>query len=565
MPNNIDELNNNDFFSGAQRDENIDLNALIKGKKEPEKAPAEKELSPLEQMKKNQENQVSGLEVTKEDMQEKKLKNPILNDDRLDEFAERENELDASIEKRKHVVVIKQPANAFENTQLMMELDAVVIHDDGTASIEYKDKEGNPIEPQYIRLRKEDDEAFDSKAITGKDASETSNDTSDTDDASKSSDADKEDEKRNAVVKVLIDKTGLGTDFIFNTEEKAKIEEATEIQLREVEFVDLESVISKKSDKSFQESINEYQLANSKTTICFPASGFRAQMKGLTYGELGDISLAMDSVTFDQYYKRLSIIYNNMINTNIKPFESFEDFLKGFAYVDIPMALYGLFISTNPEVQSIQLRCGDSKCEKAFNWEYSTRSVLRLEKCSEAFLDDMKKIATAPASEYDKVRKESSVMNSKYVKLKKSGFIVELGIISAYEFLYNFIPVIDDDTFKKAFGNDPNEVYKNNVLLLTTVRSVYVPNSDGTYSKAEGYKDILDAIYNIGPEELKYIVAMSSKLTSKYQSYFSFGDVVCPHCGNVTKDLALEMDDLVFQTYQQLLNTEINVENMQGF
>ena len=567
----VDEINNNAFFSESdvQRDESIPLDALIKSKKENASVNNEQKaaLSPLEQMKLNNENTVSGIEVTKEDMETKALRNPIMDDQRLNEFEEREKELDSSIEKRKYVVVTREPKNAYEYMQLMMEVDSVVIHDDGTATIEYKDGHGNAMKPAFIRLREEGDPAFDMAADKAamEERAKLKNMPTPPENDDSGAVAGVEDEELNKTVKILIDKTGLGTDFIFSDEEKKKISEAPEIRLREIEFIDIESIISKKSERSFQESINAYQLSNSKTTICFPASGFRAQMKGLTYGEMGDISLSMDSVTFDQYRKRLSIIYNKMINSNVGPFKSFEDFLKGFAYVDIPMALYGLYISTQPEIQSIQLRCGNPDCGQNFNWDFSTRSVIRLEKCSKPFLNKMKEIATAPAVEYDNIRKKSAVMNSKYIKLPYSEFIVEMGIISAYDFLYNFIPVLDEKTFKEAFGDDLNEIYMNNILLLTTIKSIRVPNEDGTYSVAEGYKDILDAVYKISPEEIKLLAAITNKLTSEYQSYFSFGDVTCPHCGNVTHDLELTMDDLVFQTYQRLLNTEINVQNMQSF
>ena len=106
----------------------------------------------------------------------------------------------------------------------------------------------------------------------------------------------------------------------------------------------------------------------------------------------------------------------------------------------------------------------------------------------------------------------------------------------------------------------------NNVLLLTTVLSVRVPDpkNPGTYILCEGYKDILDAIYNINPEEIKILASISAKIQREYQVFFSFGDVVCPHCKNVTKDLELTIDDLVFQTYQRLLSTEIDLTNIRG-
>ena len=312
--------------------------------------------------------------------------------------------------------------------------------------------------------------------------------------------------------------------------------------------------------------IHEYTLSGSKTTISFPASGFKADMTGLTYGEIGDISLSMDSVTVDKYYKRLAIIYNKMKNISSGPFDSFESFLKNIAYTDIPLAIYGLYVSTFPEVQSISLRCGRSTCQKTFDWNFSTRNVLQLQKSDDVFLDHLKELASADPDQYDDIYKKAPVRNIKYIKLPKCGYILGLGIASAWEFLYNFIPVLDEKTFKDAFGDDINQIYMNNILLLTTVLSVRVPDPrhPGTYILCEGYKDILDAIYNINPEEIKILASISAKIQREYQTYFAFGDVVCPHCQNVTKDLELTIDDLVFQTYQRLMSTEIDLTNIRG-
>lgn len=577
------EINNNDFFaSGGNTDDDMNLDKLFIQEEAKTntsstvmKPKNEKPLSPLQQMRKEQEERGLGAVVANKDLEEKKLKHPVFDDEeRIEEFEKRENELDESLEKRRHVVVIKHPSNAAEFAKMMLEVDSVVIDSNGEASLNYMDKDGNSLTPEFIRLRKEGEEAFDLDGEKRRITSINNNESSNTDNnisndtttptPDNNEDAEKEAELKKTV-EILIDKTGLGTDFILNDVEKDKIIEADEIKLNEIEFVDIESFMGKRSEKSFQDSIAEYQLSNSKTTICFPASGFRAQMKGLTYGEMSDISLSMDSVTFDQYFKRLSIIYNKMININVGPFKSFNDFLKGFAYVDISMALYGLYISTQSEVQTIQLRCGKTGCEKGFNWDFNTRSIIRLEKCTPKFLEKMKEIATAPPTEYDNIRKNSAVLNSKYIRLPGSRFVVEMGIISAYEFLYNFVPIIDEDKFKEEFGDDVSGIYKNNILFLTTVRSIRIPNDDGTYTLCETYKDILDAIYNIDPSDFKILAALTNKYTGEYNSYFSFGDVTCPHCGNVTHDLTLTMDELVFQTFRRLMNTDINVENMQDF
>lgn len=551
---------------GAIRDESMDLASLVKKARNDNETKEEtnraeiKPTSPLEQMMKSPQGPSKGLMVTNEELEagkEQPLKNFIYNDERMASIDERLEEFDTTLEKRKAIVVIKKPEDNLEFARLVEEIDSVEF-ENGNAVIKCYDQFDNPVEPVFIRLRTEEDPPYNEEGEQKllddykKEAEEAT------------VEKEKQEELKN-VVQVIIDKTGLGTDFLFDEEEKAKIVNADEIILKEVEFKDISTFKAVKSDKSFQESINEYNMSNSKTTVCFPASGFRAQMKGLTYGELGDITLSMDNVTFDQYYKRLSIIYNKMDNISTGPFASFEDFLKNFAYLDIQMAIYGLYIATQPEIQEIQLKCGNPSCNKTFDWKYSTRSLLRLERCGKSFLEKMKEIATSPAAMYDKIRKESAVCSSKYVELPRSKFVIEMGIVSAYDFLYNFIPVLDEDTFKNTFGEDTNGVYLNNVLLLTTVKSVNVPKGDGTYARYDGYKDILDAIYKIDPEEIKIITSLSAKLTGDYQSVFSFGDVVCPHCKSVTKELDVSIDELVFQKYQRLLTTEINVENIQLF
>ena len=556
--------NNENFYGEAQRDESIDLNSLVKQAKS-QNSNETKTLSPLEQKMNNK--QELGMMVDNSELKENNEKVSFaMNDQRMDEMNKRVEEMDSSLEKRKHIVVIQNPVTQPEYMEMMMELESVNIDDNGNAKIDYKNSNGELIKPRFIRLRTKDDPSFEEEMRNKENNSSTNNERKNNEEVNNINiTKTNTEEAKSNIVKIIIDKTGLGIDSInFTEDEKKKIYESQEIQLNEVEVLDIESIKSSRSEKSFQEAIHEYQLSNSKTTICFPASGFRAQMKGLTYGELGDIALSLEAgVTVDQYYKRLSIIYNKMMNISTGPFNSFEDFLKSFAYTDIPMALYGLYVATQPEVQQIQLKCGNNTCLKNFEWSFNTRSLLSLEHCSTKVLNNMELIASAPAMEYDKIKNESAVMNSKFIRMPRSKFIIEIGVISAYEFLYNVIPTLDEEKFKESFGEDPNQVYANNALLLMSIRSVRIPSSDGTYIVCEGYKEILDAIYNISPEEIKIIAAYANKLATDYTIEFSFKNVKCPYCGSETKNIEVSMDELVFRTYQQLLSTEINVENIQ--
>ena len=544
-----------------KKDDSIDLNAIIKAEKEKEKEDTptvKKSLTPLEQMQLEKEKN-TGMIISNDELEKGKerteMRNPIYNDRRMQEIKDYLDDMDLTYEKRKHVVVTQFPQiNTPEYMEMIEEIESLKKDEDGNYYFDLRDNNGEKVEPKYVRLRTKDDPEY----VEGK-AEYPANQPEEKPVESEKKEETNEEIKK--IVQVLIDKTGLGINVDFTEEEKEKIYESQEIRLTEVEFVDIESILMASTPTtSVKEGLKEFELTNSKTTICFPCSGYRAQMKGMTYGELGDVSLMMDSVTYDQYYKRLSVMYNNMTNVSTGPFEDFEDFLKKTAYTDIPMGLYGMYVATQPEIQAIRLECGDEKCKKNFDWKFNTRSLLRLEKCTKKFLDNMSRIANASPFEFKTIQKEAPVNNSKFIKLPISNIIVEMGIISCYEFLNNLIPVLDEKTFEDNFGD--SKVYANNVLLLTAVRSVILPKRDGGTVRFTNYKDILDALYLVKSDEVKIIASVASKLTAEYQSVFAFNNVVCPHCGAKTESLEVSMDDLVFRTYQQSMTTEINVENM---
>ena len=542
-----------------KKDDSIDLNMLIKEAKEKEDTPTvKKALTPLEQMQLEKEKN-TGMIISNDELEKGKerteMRNPIYNDRRMQEIEDYMNDMDLTYEKRKHVVVTQFPQiGTPEYLEMIEEIESLKKDEDGNYYFDLRDNNSEKVEPKYVRLRTKDDPEY----VEGKTDYQTNQPEEKPVDTEKKEETDEETKK---IVQVLIDKTGLGINVDFTEEEKEKIYESQEIRLTEVEFVDIESILMASTPTtSVKEGLKEFELTNSKTTICFPCSGYRAQMKGMTYGELGDVSLMMDNVSYDQYYKRLSVMFNNMTNVSTGPFEDFEDFLKKTAYTDIPMGLYGMYVATQPEIQAIRLECGDENCKKNFDWKFNTRSLLRLEKCTKKFLDNMSRIANASPFEFKTIQKEAPVNNSKFIKLPISNIIVEMGIISCYEFLNNLIPVLDEKTFEDNFGD--SKVYANNVLLLTAVRSVILPKRDGGTVRFTNYKDILDALYLVKSDEVKIIASVASKLTAEYQSVFAFNNVVCPHCGAKTESLEVSMDDLVFRTYQQSMTTEINVENM---
>ena len=177
----------------------------------------------------------------------------------------------------------------------------------------------------------------------------------------------------------------------------------------------------------------------------------------------------------------------------------------------------------------------------------------------------MEELITADASKYDKIHEESVVLNSHYIELPKSKFIIEIGLASAYDYLHNVVPILNEDRFKEIFGEDFNEMHLNISVLLTTVRSIRVPDVDGNYIVCDTYRSIIDAIYRISPEEIAILNTYSMKFQEAYEMSFGFDKVECPHCGTKTRFIPVTPDNLVFTTYQRLANTEINLEMLQDF
>ena len=517
------------------RDTTLDVSSLLKASKE---APEKKETA-LDKFKREKEERGSGLVVENKALEEaNKEKTLITNkaeNDAMDEVDEYLAEQDKMIQAAQNVKFDRLPQTGLEMAAAM---DAI---EEATTSKEVMNGEKVKtvnIETQESREKSPEEVTSSNEATTAVD------------------------EDRKNIINILIDKTGLGGDFKFTDEEKEKIFSSTEIHLKEVEELDLSTITVKKAEKSFLESVNEFQISSSKVPVVFPASRFKAYMTGLSYGEMGDISLNNENVTFDQLQKKLTVIYNKMVNPSIGEFENFEDFLKKFAYVDIDLAVYGLVVATFPEIDDIPLTCNNEKCKNSFNHKYSPRTLIRFDKANEKFLNAMKDVVECPAAESHKLLEESPARVHKRVKLPFSGFIIEIGIASAYDYLYTIVDNIIGDKFKDNHPDDVNGILQINATLLGLIRAVYVPSGDGSYTMFDNFEDMINALYMVKPEEISILASLLQKYTDSYTVEFELFDITCPHCGTKTSRIPLDINSLVFLKYQRLMSTEIDINNI---
>lgn len=534
--------------SAVTKDASMDIASLLKSSKEEESTPV-REKSNLEKLKEAKANGSLGLVVDKQSIVDGSTDKPLVTnksiDDGLKEADEYMAEQDQLIAAARSVSIVNKPQSAIEMASMMTALDNVV-KTGQVANVEAGEK-------QFISEKTENDEA------TPENTTETTNEAASEEVTPL---VEETDNKRSEIVNILIDKTGFGGDFAFTEEEREKIFSSTEIRLKEVEEVDLASITVTKAEKSFLDSVQEFQISSSKVPVVFPASRFRAYMTGLTYGEMGDISLNGENITFDQVQKKLTVIYNKMVNPSIGKFESFEDFLKKFSYIDMDLAIYGLVVATFPEVDDIPLTCNNAMCKKSFNHKFSPRTLLRFEKSDESLLETMRTVADCPADKAEELHMTSPTVSHKRFRLPISNFIIEVGIASAYDYLYTMVDNLLGNKFAENHPEDVNGILQLNSTLLGLIRSVYVPNGSGSYVQYTDFEDIIQALYMVKPEEITILSAMLSKYIKTYSVNFELFDITCPHCGTRTKRIALDINYLVFLKYQRLMSTELNLENI---
>lgn len=596
--------------AGAVRDEDIDLSGFIK-KRQPSKkeeipstevqtttevpisdagsvSVKTEELSPLERMKRagaSSKGLVVSNEKYNEGLEKTEKKAIMYNDDRVKAINESLSDMDDTLRKRKAVVILQRPVTSSEYTQMMVEIDAVKFDEAGVPRIELYDVHSDdnengkkiPKTPVFIRLRTKDDPTYEEEQeALEKEAKTLPKDQKGMNAAlDKSLDVNEEGEVileplhvdgGLAAVSVLIDKTGFGAEFLFTEDERKKLIAADEIRLKEIEVVDLPAKVVRKEDyvptESLQAEALKYTFANSVTAMCFPASGFRAEMRGLTYGELADIALDVQHTNVDQFYKRMTVVYNNMINISSGAFSSFDDFLENFAFADLPSALYGLYKSTQPELNTVDVRCLNENCRRSFSHTFSVTSLMRYEQTSPLALAKIEELLSQP-SRAREIYENAPVRNVKIYKLPYSGCEVALSQISIADYIRNVVPTMDENNLRSLFGDDPNGTKYVISFLLTCVTAIYVPK-DGSWVAHTNYRDILEVLYKLPPIETKYLFAMARKILNAYTVTFSLRDLRCPHCGAKIPNLVIDMDTLVFRTYQRLLSTEINVDSLQN-
>ena len=539
------------------RDRSLDMSAMLKSSKATVvEEPTEQEESPLQRLKRQKEENGLGMVVNTSDLEAASSEKPLKMSKAVSDGEESVDaylkEMDATIEASKKVQFSRTLANPKEAAQAMTTLENIgKLNEKAKAEGKELVEEGKTV---MIDVDGETSAAGEmpAKAVSLDDANAQVYripEDADTNPLPPIS------EEKQAIVNILIDKTGF-------EEEKSRIFKASKINITEVEDVDLSSIKVIAPKKSFVDSVSELELSSMRVPIAFPASRFRAYMTGLSYGEMIDLQLSTENVTKDQLEKRLTVIYNKMVNPSCGKFESFEDFLRKFSYVDIDLAIYGLVIATFPEMESMNLECKRKGCGYTFSHRYSPRSVIEFESADEQFLKIIEEISDCPADKANDLFMQSPTRTHKRFKLPHSGFIVEVGVASCYEWLYNVMDNLLGDTFQQKHADDINNILQLNTYLLSLVMGVFVPTKNGGYLEYHDFEDMIQALYMIKPDEVPILTGLLDKYNRLYSISFGIHDIECPYCHEKTARLPITPDEMVFMKYQAHMSTDYDLSSV---
>lgn len=348
---------------------------------------------------------------------------------------------------------------------------------------------------------------------------------------------------------VIIDKSGFGKVINFTDEEHDKLEKVRKIKLEEVETVSLSSIRTKKAKKKDFDRILK-RVANVTTTnIVLPMSGYTAEMKGCSAYELISLVDTNNNAMLSAQNK-WSLIHSKIENTSIGKMD-FNEFLMNTASNDYNTFIYGLLCSTYPDNDSIPLNC--DKCKKQFDHNYSVRSLIRAEAMDEKLQDTIMTIVDNSITEQNakRVHSEALISQVKRVKLPNSGIIAEIYVQSAYDLINKSI---------KALTDNSDEKYAQTAVLATLINNFYIPDPDepGTYFEVSDGAEISKTIYTLNDVDVLVIRRLGDEMFNNMGISYGLMNVTCPHCGNYTPFIEMDIEQILFYRYRQAMSTLID-------
>jgi hypothetical protein len=395
---------------------------------------------------------------------------------------------------------------------------------------------------------------------------------------------------------VVIDKTVVrvnkedASHIFWDQEDVDKIKKSRRVELDIVETTPLEyNEVVELDENAIDNVLSQYTRKMNDVSSPIPASKYRATFTGLSYPEILDLSQSQELNTVDGLKKKWTIVFNHLKNPSIgqfKPFryyidpstkkkvhlnagepvpegakleygDAFDDFLKKTSFLDLDFMLWKILCATTMESEVISINCharhNGEECKKEYDWIYSTKNLLDMDKIDPAVLEEMDKTATVSSQqEIEANYKDSFLASSSVITLPHSGFKIMCGHQSAYE----HINTIFGKVLEITEAQSPSASDALTVTMLSVVKAVLVPYN-GSYAKINSVDGIMKVLKQLDEVDYQTVGEMMRVILEPYQFTYNLRDIVCPKCGNVSNIPIQDMSRMLFIVAQSLMSVQV--------
>ena len=318
--------------------------------------------------------------------------------------------------------------------------------------------------------------------------------------------------------------------------------------------------------------ITTYDSGINDVPLTLPLSGYRCVMRSINWFDFIKLTAPTSNNGVDNELKKWSVLYDHIKNVSIGDFTDFEDFMKKTKYQDRELLMWGLLVATADDEEVLEFKCNNPKCRKPIRITYRPRNIRHVEE------DKIPKwwVAAgnaAPGEEAIKVWEQASGLRKRY-KLPNTGIIVEINEPSAYEFVTNKLPLIDeilkefrpDSSMADIDPQDPTLAqfdYLSANALFVSAMTIVRDGKEYRYTDWPSLREIITK--GLNAEDSGILLKIIEKARNNVSPItFRVDDITCSSCHHHYDYLPIPDigSTLLFQVSQRLSNTQINLIEM---
>lgn len=357
-----------------------------------------------------------------------------------------------------------------------------------------------------------------------------------------------------------------------NTQIEKTKTNVVQVNVREVTDMDLSKMTIIENPQDVDDTIIEQTNNMGSVPVTLPLSGYRCTIRPVNYFEMIDLVAPRSDSRVAFMIQRWNVIYQHLENPSIGEFKDFEDFIKKTKYADLPILEWAILVATCDEYEPIEITCGNPKCRKKHNFEYSPRSIIHLNE--DRLPKEYRQIADAAGPNAIELFTRINTKREQY-KLKNTPMAVEINEPSAYDYITKKLPLIiskyrekkPDDPNMENFdiehlSDDPTLIsFSYKVACMMRIDAILqFPNNNTVYRFTE-WDDIekkIDGIKNMDDSLLVVKLIMEARDDASPAEFY-LSEVKCPYCGRVDHRIPIDSitQNLLFRISRRLENMEI--------